>query len=341
MKRYLLILCLVLIQTSPMTSEENYHSEVLITIIPHIGESYEEVFQEYTLKGLSGSNLSNFKTYVIYTNLLNLRVFDDAGNLEFDFGEPILFGVRRYISLNIHLRENMGEEYKFTVSYLRRTYATGTVLTGEYWFYVKKDTDKLQVRYIIPLTGIVLKGNYSPEPKVFEKENETHFLFDIGGEDVTKITLEYGPKEEIDYADIEQITEKLTVKGVEYTFNLKYPSDAQILGEDLKFFVKEMFPVLIEETNVHFPNPIFSISLIEKGSVEWAAAHNMGHGRVEVFISDPHAYPSIYLTHELVHSYLSGIPLFLNEGLADYFEGRVLAHFQNQSIKILSEIKAE
>jgi hypothetical protein len=265
-----------------------------------------------------------FTTYLVADALFNLTVRDTQGSLRYKFGAPVLFGMRRYVPLTITLR---GGKNEVEISYDRETMATGTTVSGEYWYYLKRTTDVAVVEYHIPLDNIEVKRDTDPVPDAISYGNPTVITYRITGGDIVKLTTRYVRKGGIDYKKTKTSEEKILVGETTYTFTLTYPENADALADDVRFFIKEMVPKIIEETGYPLTQKSFHITLKERGELDWAAAVNRGGGVMEFYIETPHSYPSVTLPHEIIHSYIQGVPTFINEGLANYFEWKVVAGF--------------
>lgn len=297
-------------------AQNSTYSETIIT--PHIGEGWETIKMKFIVEGES------FTAYLVDDALYNLKVRDAQGDLTYEFGQPVLFGKRPYVPMTVRLR---GGRSEFEISYDRETTATGTKISGEYWYYLKKTTDVAIVEYHLPLDNIEIRNDTDPAPNNITYGNPAIVTYRITKGDVVKITTQYMRRGGIDYKKTKTTEERVTVHEKEYTFILTYPADAEVLAEDVRFFVRSIVPTLIEETGYPLRQSTFHITLKEKGEMEWAAAVNRGGGTIEYFIETPHSYPSTILPHELIHSYIEGVPTFVNEGLANYFEGKVLSHY--------------
>jgi hypothetical protein len=311
------LIALIIISLFPYSLAQNEtYSETIIT--PHIGEGWESTRMRVIVSG------EQFTTYLVADALFNLAVRDTQGSLRYEFGLPVLFGKRRYVPLTITLR---GGRNEVEISYDRETMATGTTVSGEYWYYLKRTTDVAVVEYRIPLDNIEVKRDTSPVPDAISYGNPTVVTYRIREGDIVKLTTRYVRKGGIDYKKTRTSEEKILVGGETYTFTLTYPENVEALADDVRFFIKEMVPKIIEETGYPLTHKSFHITLKERGELDWAAAVNRGGGVMEFYIETPHGYPSVTLPHEIIHSYIQGVPTFINEGLANYFEWKVVAGF--------------
>ena len=86
------------------------------------------------------------------------------------------------------------------------------------------------------------------------------------------------------------------------------------------------FPVYLELTGIPLNFRTITITL-GKEEDTWAAAEYRGNGYIRVLINNIASYPSEFLAHELTHSYIGDFPRYLEEGIANYFEGLVARAF--------------
>ncbi len=292
------------------------HSQTLITIEPHIGEYAISVTQTYTLD----EGLTEFEILTLSLSYADLSISDEKGDLDYQVGQNVIIGRNIYRYLTVYFREPTEPGYTFTVSYWFPTYTTGKPLTGKYVYRIVNLTDSTVVKITIPLTGITETSRASPSPVVEEHENSTTFLYEFS-EDTT-ITLPYELEEGIDYTN----TETESISHLDYTFEVTYPEGAEIFLEDVKYFITTMFPVYLELTGTPLQYERIKIALAKEEDT-WAAAEYRGGGRIRILINNTASYPSRFFAHELTHSYIGDFPRYLEEGMAEYFEGQTASHF--------------
>ena len=292
-------------------------SVTTFTIEPCIGENAVSVTQTYTL---TEEGIRELEILTVSLSYADLRIFDDKGDLDFEVGENIIIGRNIYRTITVFFREPTQGYYNFTVTYWFPTFATGKPITGKYIFRIVNVTDSTIFNVTIPLTGITSTSRASPDPVVKEGSDSTTFSYEFT-EDAT-IILTYEPKEGIDYTD----TETETFSYQEYTFEVTYPRMAEIFKEDIQAFIDSVFPFYLEETGVPLRFDRIEIAL-DKEEDTWAAAEYRGNGRIRVLINNTASYPSQFLAHELTHSYIGDFPRYLEEGVANYFEGKTARHY--------------
>lgn len=298
-----------------LSAGEDSHTR--ITIEPHMGDYSVAVTQTYTL---TQEGLTQFELLTVSLAYADLHIFDERGNLDYEIGDNIIIGRNIYRKITVFFREPVKPDYTFTVKYWFLTYATGKPVTGKYLYSIVNVTDSTTVDFHIPLTEITATGRASPSPTVEEGEDSTIFSYQLS-EDTT-IILTYELKEGIDYTDTE--TETFSQEG--YTFEVTYPKKAEILRDNVEFFIEAAFPVYLQVTGVPLRFDTIGITL-DKEEHTWAAAEYTGEGKIRVLINNTASYPFQFFAHELTHSYIGDFPRYLEEGMADYFEGIVNRSF--------------
>lgn len=291
-------------------------SQTTLIIEPHIGDNFTSVTQIYSL---TEKGLTQFEILTISLSYADLHIFDDKGDLDYEIGNNIIIGRNIYRKITVYFREPVTPPYAFTVTYWYFTSATGKPLTGKYKYTIVNVTDSTTVVFDIPLTGITETSRSSPKASVEEQENSTTFTYHFSED--TIITLAYEPKESIDYSNTET---KLFQNS--NTFEVTYPVEAAIFLEDIAFFIEYAFPVFLKETGIPLRFDTIKIEL-DKEEDTWAAAAYRGDGEIRILINNTASYPSQFLAHELTHSYIGDFPRYLEEGMANYFEGRVARSF--------------
>jgi hypothetical protein len=314
MNRYSVFFLLVFFIFSAITDDD---SETTFIIEPHIGDNLVHVTQTYNL---TQEGLTEFEILTVSLSYVDLHIFDERGNLDYRLGENIIIGRNIYRNLTVYFHKPTKDHYSFTVKYWFPTFATGKPITGKYTYNFVSLTDSTTVIFNIPLTGITETARASPPPTVEEKKDCTVFSYQFSRD--SAIILPYEPKEAIDYED----TETKTFSSEGYTFDVTYPRRTEIFLEDIEFFISSAFPIFLEETDTPLRFDIIEIDL-EKEEDTWAAAGYRGSGKIRILINNTASYPSKFLAHELTHSYIGDFPRYLEEGMANYFEGRVSTHF--------------
>ncbi len=314
MNRYVIPFFFVLLLLTSTTAQKG--SVTTFTIEPHIGEHSVSVTQTYTLP----EGLTQFEILTVSLSYADLHIFDDRGDLEYEVGDNIIIGRNIYRKITVFFREPTESHYTFTVTYWFPTFATGKPITGKYVFRIVNLTDSTVFNVVIPLSGITHTSRASPDPVVQEKSDSTTFSYEFS-EDTT-IILTYELEEGIDYTDTE--IETISCQG--YTFEVTYPRKAEIFLEDIQAFVDSAFPLYLVETGTSLRFDHIDIAL-DKEEDTWAAAEYRGNGKIRVLINNTVSYPSQFLAHELTHSYIGDFPRYLEEGMANYFEGRTVSHF--------------
>lgn len=314
MRRYVLLVPLLFLLLPITGSEESF---TVYEIEPHIGSGTVSVTQTYYL---TQEGLTEFEALTISLSYADLRVFDDRGALDYEVGENVIIGRHLYRVLRVRFREPISSPYSFTISYWYPTPATGKPLTGKYVYNIINLTDSTELVLTVPLTRIKAASRSSPEPHVEYGEDTTVFSYHYSTD--TQITLSYVPEEEIDYED----TQTKIVPFQDYSFEITYPGKADIFLEDVESFIETMFPVYLSETTIPLRYTTIKISLDEEKDT-WAAAEYLGGGRIRVLINNTASYPSSFFAHELTHSHIGDFPRYLEEGIANYFEGRVSRQF--------------
>ncbi len=315
MNRTLPSLFFVLLFVFSITAREE--SQTTIIIEPDIGNNTISITQIYCL---TQEGLTSFQILTISLSYADLEIFDDTGNLDYEIGDNIIIGRNIYRKITVFFREPVKSPYTFTVKYYYFTSATGKPVTGKYLYTITPITDSTVVIYDVPLTDITETSRSSPKAVIEEDADSTRFIYEFSKK--TTIILNYELKEGIDYADIE--TRTFYQKG--YTFEVTYPEKAEVFLEDIEFFIDSVFPVLLEEAGVPLRFTKISVELVKEEDT-WAAAEYKGEGKIRILINNTASYPSQFLAHELIHSYIGDFPRYLEEGVADYFEDGVGRHF--------------
>lgn len=311
MNKYVILFFSILLLFLSSTAGED--SITTITIEPRIGENSLSVTQSYQI---SQEGLTTFEVLTISLSYADLHIFDETGDLDYEIGKNIIIGRNIYRKITVFFREPTSSPYTFTVKYWVPTVVTGKPLTGKYIYKIVNVTDSTVVKFILPLTGIAETSRSEPKADVEEREDSTIFSYRFS-EDTT-IILNYETKEGIDYTD----TETETFSYQDYTFKVIYPQKTGIFLEDIKFFIDYGFPVFLKETGTPLRFTTLTITL-DKEEHTWAAAEYRGEGDIRILINNTASYPSQFLAHELIHSYIGVFPRYLEEGIADYFEGQV------------------
>ncbi|MBU7043594.1 MAG: hypothetical protein HXS47_08385 [Theionarchaea archaeon] len=310
MKRYVL-LAFFLFLLVPSTGGPG--SKTIYEVTPHIGNETVSVTQTYYL---TEEGLTRFDALTLSLSYADLRIFDEQGDLDFEVGENIIIGKHLYRTLTVQFRTSLTGPYTFTISYWYPTHATGKPLTGKYVYNIVNLTDSTQFILSVPLTDIRATSRSSPQPSVEYREDATVFSYQYSED--TRITLAYVPEEEIDYGDVQ--TDRYPFE--DYFFEITYPRKAALFREDIEFFIEYMFPVYLQETGIPLRYETIEIAL-DREEDTWAAAEYLGGGKMRVLINNTASYPSTFLAHELTHSHIGDFPRYLEEGMANYFEGRV------------------
>jgi len=316
MRRYFLLVTIIFFFI-PFTGGEE--SITVYEIEPHIGNGTVSVTQTYHL---TQEGLTHFDALTISLSYADLQVFDDVGSLDYEVGENLIIGRNVYRVLKVRFREPIPSSYSFTISYWYPTPATGKPLTGKYMYNIITLTDSTELILTVPLTQIKAAPRSSPEPHVEPREDSTVFSYRYSTD--TQITLLYVPEEEIDYDD----TQTKIYPFQDYSFEVTYPRKADLFLEDIEFFIENMFPVYLSETDIPLKYKTIEITLDEEADT-WAAAEYLGGGRIRVLINNTASYPSSFFAHELTHSHIGDFPRYLEEGMANYFEGTVTQHFNS------------
>ncbi|MGD2072311.1 MAG: hypothetical protein PVG65_02345, partial [Candidatus Thorarchaeota archaeon] len=317
MRKYFLLAIILFLFVPPMGGER---SVTRYEIEPHIGTKTISVTQTYQL---TEEGLTSFDALTLSLSYADLQIFDELGTLVYDVGENVIIGKNIYRTLRVYFREPLSAPYSFTISYWYPTTATGKPLTGKYVFNMVNLTDSTELFLSVPLTHIKPTSRSSPEPIIEYHENATIFSYRISED--TRITLSYGPQEEIDYGDVQTKTYPFET----YSFQVTYPRKADIFLEDIEYFIDCMFPIYLMETQIALRYDTIEIAL-DKEENTWAAAEYLGGGRIRVLINNSASYPSTFLAHELTHSHIGDFPRYLEEGMANYFEGSVARKFSLQ-----------
>ncbi|MBU7016538.1 MAG: hypothetical protein HXS44_03450 [Theionarchaea archaeon] len=311
MNKYVILFFFILLLFLSSTTGED--SITNITIEPHIGESSLSVTQSYQI---SQEGLTTFEVLTMSLSYADLNIFDEKGALDYEIGKNIIIGRNIYRRITVFFREPTSPPYSFTVKYWFPTAVTGKPLTGKYIYKIVNVTDSTTVKFVLPLTGI--KETSRSEPKADMEEREDSTVFSYRFSEDTTIILNYEPKEGIDYTD----TRTETLSYQDYTFEVIYPQKTELFLEDIKFFIDYGFPVFLKETATPLRFTTLTITL-DKEENTWAAAEYRGEGSIRILINNTASYPSQFLAHELIHSYIGVFPRYLEEGIADYFEGQV------------------
>jgi hypothetical protein len=314
MRKYFLLTLIIALCIPSLGGER---SVTRYEIEPHIGSKTISVTQTYQL---TEEGLTSFDVLTISLSYADLRIFDEIGALDYEVGDNVIIGKHLYRTLRVYFREPLSAPYSFTISYWYPTTATGKPLTGKYVFNMVNLTDSTELILTVPLTDIRATSRSSPQPQVAYREDATVFSYRIS-EDM-RITLSYGPQEEIDYEDVHTKTYPFET----YSFQVTYPQKAAIFLEDVAFFIDSMFPIYLMETKIPLRYETIEIAL-DKEENTWAAAEYLGGGRIRVLINNSASYPSTFLAHELTHSHIGDFPRYLEEGMANYFEGTVASTF--------------
>ncbi len=309
MNQYFLLILLLLFSRVPASAEG---SETYIIIQPHIGENYTSVTQTYHLRE---EGLTHFEVLTLSLSYGGIKVFDEAGDLDFEINDNVIIGKNVYRQVTVFFRQPTKGDSTFTVEYWFLTYSTGKAVAGKYTYRIANLTDSTVVQFVVPLTNISETKEASPTPVREEKENSTVFSYHIF-EDTT-IVLAYEVKD-MDYKDTD--TETFVYKN--YVFEVNYPRKAGVLLEDIRFFINSMFPVFLEETGDVLDFRKITLELTKEEDT-WAGAEYSGRGNIHIFINNTATYPSHFLTHELIHACIGDFPRYLEEGMATYFEARV------------------
>ncbi|MGC1121008.1 MAG: hypothetical protein WBA22_07930 [Candidatus Methanofastidiosia archaeon] len=310
MKRWI-IPFFALLLLSPGATKDISHT--LIIIEPHIGENRIDVTQEYTL---TTSGLTEFEILTIALSYVDLHIFDDQKELDYEIGDNILVGKNIYRKVTVFFPQPITAPYHFTVDYWFITSGTGKPVTGKYLYNIVNLTDTTVVTISVPLTDITATSRASPTPDITRTEDRTIFSYELGED--TSIILPYEPEEGVDYND----TASRTFSYQSYSFKVTYPKKAEVFTEDIKTFVEEAFPIFLEETATPPEYQHFEITL-DRREDTWAAAEYVGSGRINILINNTASYPSQFLAHELTHSYIGDFPRYLEEGMANYFQNQV------------------
>ena len=311
MNKYNILFFFILLLFLSSTAGED--STTSITIEPHIGENFITVTQSYKI---SQEGLTTFEVLTISLSYADLQIFDETGDLDYEIGKNIIIGRNIYRKITVFFHEPTNPPYTFSVKYWVPTVVTGKPITGKYIYKIVNVTDSTTVKFILPLTGIAETPRSEPKADVEEREDSTIFSYRFS-EDTT-IILNYETKEGIDYTN----TETETFSYQDYTFEVTYPRKTEIFLDDIKFFIDYGFPVFLEETGTPLRFTTLTITL-DKEEHTWAAAEYRGEGDIRILINNTASYPSQFLAHELIHSYIGVFPRYLEEGIADYFEGQV------------------
>ena len=314
MKQYLTFVFAVLLIFSVSAHDD---SVTTIIIEPHIGHNTISVTQTYTL---TQEGLTQFEILTMSLSYVDLAVFDERGNLDYEIGENVIIGRNIYRKITVLFREPTKGEYTFTVTYWFLTYSTGKPVTGKYKYNVVNLTDSTVVKFDIPLTGITATSRSSPIPVVEEDEDSTVFSYESTEDAV--ITLAYELEGGIDY----EVTKTKTISQQGVTFEVTYPEEAEIFCNDVEYFITDAFPLYLEETGIPLLFDHIAIEL-DKEENTWAAAEYTGDGNIRVLINNTSSYPFQFLAHELTHSYIGDFPRYLEEGMANYFEGKISQYF--------------
>jgi hypothetical protein len=311
MNKYVPLSFFVLFLFLPVTAGED--SLTTITIEPRIGENSLMVTQTYQI---SQEGLTTFEVLTISLSYADLHIFDETGDLDYEIGKNIIIGRNIYRKITVFFREPTNPPFTFTVKYWVPTTVTGKPITGKYIYKIVNVTDSTIVKFVIPLTGITETSRSTPKAEIEEREDSTVFTYRFSED--TVIILNYELKEGIDYTD----TETETFLYQDYTFEVTYPRKTEIFLEDIKFFIDYGFPVFLKETGTPLRFTTLTITL-DKEEHTWAAAEYRGEGDIRILINNTASYPSQFLAHEFIHSYVGVFPRYLEEGIADYFEGQV------------------
>ncbi|MBU7038547.1 MAG: hypothetical protein HXS52_11505 [Theionarchaea archaeon] len=311
MKRWIIPFFVLLLLTPGATQDA---SHTLIIIEPSIGEDRINVTQEYTL---TTSGLAEFEILTLALSYGGLRVFDDEKELDYELRENIIVGKNIYRKINVVFPHPIIAPYHFTAEYWFITSGTGKPVTGKYLYNIVNLTDTTSVRISVPLTGITATSRASPTPEITRMEDRTIFSFELDKD--ASVILPYELQEGIDYED----TASRIFSYEDYSFEVTYPRKAEVFTEDIEKFVKVTFPIFLDETATPPEYHHFEISL-GKEEDTWAAAEYVGLGRINVLINNTSSYPSEFLTHELIHSYIGDFPRYLEEGMASYFQNEVV-----------------
>lgn len=310
MKRWIIPFFALLLLSSGATKDT---SHTLIIIEPHIGENRIDVTQEYTL---TTNGLTEFEILTIALSYVDLHIFDDQKELDYEIGDNILVGKNIYRKVAVFFPQPITAPYHFTVKYWFITSGTGKPVTGKYLYNIVNLTDTTSVTLSVPLTDITATSRASPTPDITRTEDRTIFSYELGED--TSIILPYEPEEGVDYSD----TASRTFSYQSYSFTVTYPEKAEVFTQDIKTFVEDWFPIFLEETATPPEYQHFGITL-DKREDTWAAAEYVGSGRINILINNTASYPSQFLAHELTHSYIGEFPRYLEEGMANYFQNQV------------------
>lgn len=310
MKRWIIPFFALLLLSQGTTKDE---SHTLIIIEPQIGENRIDVTQEYTL---ATSGMTEFEILTLALSYVDLRVFDDQKELDYQINDNIIVGKNIYRKITVFFLEPITAPYHFAVKYWFITSGTGKPITGKYLYNVVNLTDTTSVRISIPLTDVTATSRASPTPTITRTEDRTIFSYELSKD--TSIVLPYELEEGIDYKD----TVTKTFSYQDYSFEVLCPKKAEVFTDDIKAFVEEAFPIFLEETDTPPTYHQFRITL-EKEEDTWAAAEYVGSGRMTVLINNTSSFPSQFLSHELTHSYIGDFPRYLEEGMANYFQNQV------------------
>jgi hypothetical protein len=310
MKRWIIPFFALLLLSSGATKDI---SHTLIVIEPHIGEGRIDVTQEYTL---TTNGLTEFEILTISLSYVDLHIFDDEKELDYEIGDNILVGKNIYRKVTVFFPQPITAPYDFTVEYWFITSGTGKPVTGKYLYNIVNLTDTTSVTLSVPLTDITATSRASPTPDITRTEDRTVFSYELGED--TSIILPYELEEGVDCND----TASKTFSCQSYSFTVSYPKKAEVFTEDIKTFVEDWFPIFLDETATPPRYQHFEITL-DRQEDTWAAAEYTGSGRINILINNTASYPSQYLAHELTHSYIGEFPRYLEEGMANYFQNQV------------------